>query len=240
MHASSIINIEALTFGWKRDQLTLDIDALSVNAGERVFVQGPSGCGKSTLLNLLGGVIVPRTGRISVLGEDLGRLGQSARDRFRADHVGFIFQQFNLVPYLGVIDNVLLAVHFSAARRSRIAANGMSTVDEARRLLTELGLGDPEQVARPVTELSVGQQQRVAAARALLGAPELVIADEPTSSLDTRHRESFLKLLDLECRRSNATLFFVSHDDTLARGFDRRINLPDINRATTHDLVTAA
>src|SRR5690606_23238475 len=137
MAAAPIIDIADLVFGWKRNEVTLDIPALSVESGSRVFVQGPSGSGKSTLFNLLGGIIVPRAGRIRVLDEDLGALPAAARDRFRADHVGFIFQQFNLVPYLDVVDNVLLPLRFSAARRARLDGDAR---DVARRLLADLGL----------------------------------------------------------------------------------------------------
>lgn len=228
MAAAPIIDIAELVFGWKRDEVTLDIPALSVESGSRVFVQGPSGSGKSTLLNLLGGIIVPRAGRIRVLGEDLGALPAAARDRFRADHVGFIFQQFNLVPYLDVVDNVLLPLRFSAARRARLDGDAR---DVARRLLADLGLSTADVDTRRTHELSVGQQQRVAAARALLGAPGLVIADEPTSSLDVKHREAFLALLEAECARSGATLVFVSHDPALAPMFDRVVDLVQINRA---------
>lgn len=231
MPESPVIEIENLVFAWRGRDPVLDIDSLDVAPGSRVFVHGPSGCGKSTLLNLLGGVITPVSGRLRVLGEDLKRMRPAARDRFRADHVGYIFQQFNLVPYLDVIDNVLLAAQFSRLRRARIARDGIGARGAVEALLACLGLG-PDICRAPVTELSVGQQQRVAAARALLGDPALVIADEPTSSLDAAHREAFLSVLDEACERSDATLVFVSHDETLARGFDRRIALPRVNRAS--------
>ncbi len=231
MPEQTVVDIENLVFGWREREPLLDIASLKVEAASRVFVQGPSGCGKSTLLNLLGGVITPRSGRLRVLGKDIARMRSANRDRFRADNVGFIFQQFNLVPYLGVIDNVLLAAQFSPARRARAArVNGLRQA--AQDLLSRLGLRPDASDAR-VTELSVGQQQRVAAARALFGDPALVIADEPTSSLDAGHRAAFLELLDDACRRSGATLVFVSHDESLASGFDRRISLPDINRASS-------
>jgi putative ABC transport system ATP-binding protein len=230
MNASTIIELENLRFGWKRGELLLDIEALSIETGSRVFLQGPSGCGKSSLLNLLGAVVRPDRGTVRVLGHQLESLSQAARDRFRADHIGFIFQQFNLIPYLDVMENVLLASRFSRLRRQRIAARHMSPESEASRLLSDLGMADAAVRGQRATELSVGQQQRVAAARALFGSPEIVIADEPTSSLDTRHRAAFLSLLDQECRRSGATLVFVSHDPSLAAGFERHIDLPGINR----------
>lgn len=226
-----LIDVRGAEFAWSaRGPAVLNIERLTVAKGERLFLKGPSGSGKSTLLNLLGGVTVPRRGTVSVLDQDLTVLTGAQRDRFRADHVGFIFQLFNLVPYLTVLDNVLLPLRFSRLRRDRIEARG-GMRSEAGRLVTHLGLG-PELLDRPATGLSVGQQQRVAAARALIGGPELVIADEPTSALDADTRELFIRLLLSECAGQGATLVFVSHDASLEPLFDRGLNLSDINRAT--------
>jgi putative ABC transport system ATP-binding protein len=169
-----------------------------------------------------------------VLGVDLARRRGAARDHFRADHIGFIFQLFNLLPYLDVRANVTLPCRFSATRRQRAAAASGSVEHEAERLLAHLGLADPTLVERSVTELSIGQQQRVAAARALIGAPELVIADEPTSALDADARRAFLELLLAESDAAGSTVVFVSHDAALAPMFSRRIELTEINRITIH------
>lgn len=231
MHSAPIIRLCDLQFTWPGQRAAcLDIAALEVDAGERIFIHGPSGSGKSTLLGLLGGVLVPQRGTISVLGHDLNAMRASARDRFRSDHVGFIFQLFNLVPYLSVIDNVMLPCRFSARRRGRARAGGNAVRDEAVRLLSHLDI-EPGLLARPVTELSVGQQQRVAAARALLGRPEIVVADEPTSALDADRQTAFLELLLQECGAAGATLLFVSHDRRLAAHFSREIDLGSVNRA---------
>jgi putative ABC transport system ATP-binding protein len=228
--APPVVLIEQLRFAWPRQPVLLDIDALRLDAGERLFLEGPSGTGKSTLLGLLGGVLVPQSGRLQILGEDLAQLRAARRDRFRADHVGFIFQQFNLVPYLGLVENVTLGCRFSPRRRDRLG-NAAAITAEAERLLTALGLDLVELRMRPVTELSVGQQQRVAAARALIGAPELVIADEPTSALDARTRGAFIELLFAEVARAGSALVFVSHDPALAALFPRSLALATINRA---------
>ncbi|MBT6274535.1 MAG: ATP-binding cassette domain-containing protein, partial [Chromatiales bacterium] len=204
------VHLDGLRFGWG-ERVTLDIPELTIAAGEHVFVVGPSGCGKSTLLGLVGGVSTPRDGTVSVLGQDIGALSQSHRDRFRGDHIGIMFQLFNLVPYLSMTDNVALPCRFSAIRRSKSASAGAGIAAEADRLLSALGLTDRGLRRRPVTELSIGQQQRVAAARALMGSPELLIADEPTSALDEGTRQQFLELLFLECKRAGTTLIFVSH-----------------------------
>ena len=169
--SSPAIDIVDLAFRWREEGAwLLDIERFTVARGERLFIQGPSGSGKSTLLNLLGGVSVPGRGSLRVLGHDLARLGGSERDRFRADHVGFIFQLHNLLPYLSMVDNVILPCRFSALRRERARERSDSVEAEARRLLRQLDLGG-EMLNRSVTLLSVGQQQRVAAARALIGSP---------------------------------------------------------------------
>jgi putative ABC transport system ATP-binding protein len=231
MAKRSIVEINNLQFRWKRDQaLCLDIPAFSMTEGERVFLHGASGSGKSTLLGLLGGVLSPEQGSLRILDTDLRKLSARERDRFRVDHIGFIFQQFNLIPHLSMLDNVLLPCRFSARRRERAIASGLSLPEEAQRLLKDLDL-DPALQRRPVTELSVGQQQRVAAARALIGRPELVIADEPTSALDAERQHDFLNLLLSECALSQASVIFVSHDRRLMPHFDRAVALTDINRA---------
>lgn len=223
-----VIDIENLAFAWKTGPQVLNVPSFRLEAGERVFLRGPSGSGKSTLLGLIAGVLAPQQGSVRVLGEDMTALSASRRDRLRADHVGVIFQMFNLVPYLSVTGNVLLPLRFSPARRK---AAGSDADGEARRLLTRLGLEDERLLARRVSDLSVGQQQRVAAARALIGAPDLIIADEPTSALDADARDRFIALLSEEVTRSGASLLFVSHDASLAPLFTRAVDLAAINRA---------
>lgn len=228
-----IVQAQDLEFRWRRHGVNvLTIDALEIAVGERVFIEGPSGSGKTTLLNLLAGVLKPTAGRILVLGEDLAALSNRQRDRFRSDHIGFVFQSFNLVPYLSLMENVLLACRFSPRRRERIAAAGATPDEEAKRLLLQLGLGDQALAMRGVSQLSTGQQQRVAVARALIGQPELIICDEPTSALDADARDVFLALLRAETEAAGAALIFVSHDRALASGFDRTITLSTINGGT--------
>ena len=229
----AVVELSGVRFSWSGARpFIIDIGSLRVACGERVFLRGPSGSGKSTLLSLLAGVIAPMEGTIRVLGQNVGALGGAARDRFRADHIGFIFQMFNLIPYLSVVENVCLPCGFSQRRKQRAEREGGTVQAEAVRLLEHLDMADATVLRRPVTELSVGQQQRVAAARALIGAPELVIADEPTSSLDADRRTAFLDLLFRECAREQAALIFVSHDASLAPLFDRAVQFADINRAT--------
>lgn len=223
--------LRGLRFRWGQGLPTvLALDDLVIPAGARVFVEGPSGSGKSTLLALLAGVAVPAAGEIEVLGERLDRLSGAQRDHFRAHHIGYVFQMFNLIPYLSMVENVVLPCRFSHRRRAAALRRSPTLEREALRLLAHLDLGDPGIRSRPVTALSVGQQQRVAVARALMGSPGLVIADEPTSALDADRRESFLRLLFAECRESGSTLVFVSHDAALEGLFDRTIRLSELNR----------
>jgi putative ABC transport system ATP-binding protein len=224
------IELQNVRYAWPGEPPLLDVASLQVQRGERLFLRGPSGSGKSTLLGLIGGVLAPDVGSVRVLGQPLHEMGAAARDRFRGEHVGFVFQSFNLIPYLTVRENVLLSLRFSPERAARIPGDRTA---EARRLLAALGLADDSLIDRPATQLSIGQQQRVAAARALLGRPELLVADEPTSALDHESREAFLKLLLGECAANGTTLLFVSHDPTLGALFDRQLLLGNLNQAAS-------
>lgn len=226
-----IIELSNLRFAWPRQATLLDIAEFRLEPEQSLFLKGPSGSGKTTLLGLLGGVQLAQSGSIHLLGKDLSTLSASARDRFRVDHSGFIFQQFNLLPFLSVTDNVLLPCQFSKHRKQRAIARHGSIQQAAQALLIQLGL--PSELHQQLAgELSIGQQQRVAAARALIGQPKLVIADEPTSALDADSREAFLQLLFAECKAAGASLLFVSHDQSLAKLFDRSLDLSQLNRAT--------
>ena len=219
--ASPAVELRDVVFRWQDgDAFVLELPELVLAAGERLFVHGPSGSGKSTLLNLIGGVVQPAQGDVRLLGQPLATLGTAARDAFRAAHTGFIFQQFNLIPYLSVLDNVRLPCRFSPRR----AARAGDETQEARRLLTALDIA-AELWTRPAHRLSVGQQQRVAAARALLGKPEIIIADEPTSALDAGRQAAFLDLLLAEARAAGSSVLFVSHDLALADHFERTLEL---------------
>lgn len=230
-HLETAIQISDLRFAWPGDlEPTLKIAHLQIHPGERIFIQGPSGSGKSTLLHLLAGVVIPQKGEVLINGSRISTLKSSERDRFRADHMGYIHQMFNLIPYLSVIENVTLPCRFSTRRKERASTPTGGFQEEAMRLLTHLGMDGAKVINKPVIELSVGQQQRVAAARALIGSPEILIADEPTSSLDADRRKAFIQLLFAECKRDKTTIIFVSHDTGLAGYFDRTIRLGDINK----------
>lgn len=224
-----IVEIENLRFSWPGEDDILNIGHFAVQPCERIFLEGPSGSGKSTLLGLITGVLTPVSGDVRFDGEDLSALSASGRDKLRAGRMGVIFQLFNLLPYLSLIENVTLPCRFSKLRRERALKNSPNLHDEARRLLARLGLSDERLLSKPVSNLSVGQQQRVAAARALMGAPDLIIADEPTSALDTAMRDAFLHLLMEEAETAKAALLFVSHDKGLGEAFHKRVSLNDLN-----------
>ena len=228
----TVIQLKNLQFSWsKTAPLVLDIPSFEIQKGEKVFICGSSGSGKTTLLGLMGGVLIGQAGTISVLGTSLKALAGRKRDAFRVAHIGFIFQMFNLLPYLSVTENVLLPCRFSKVRQQKAVQQSQGLEAEAVRLLGALGLDQPELLSRSVAELSMGQQQRVAGARALIGRPDILIADEPTSSLDSDARESFLQLLFEECHWAQTTIIFVSHDQGLAPLFDRTLSIGEINQA---------
>ncbi|MCG8433844.1 MAG: ABC transporter ATP-binding protein [Gammaproteobacteria bacterium] len=234
MSIDPILQLDRVKFGWDPQHNLINIDSFSILPGESVFLRGPSGSGKSTLLGLIGGVIVPESGRILVNQEDIVSQTPSRRDRLRADLMGVIFQQFNLLPYLSVLDNITLPCLFSAERRKRSRRSFDSPMREAEELIKRLGL-QSEVFGAPVNKLSVGQQQRVAVARALIGGPSLIIADEPTSALDAENRDRFIELLNEQRQAFGTSLLFVSHDPGLAGHFNRVEEFNVLNTAVTAD-----
>ncbi|MDR2142065.1 MAG: ABC transporter ATP-binding protein [Deltaproteobacteria bacterium] len=222
-----LVLVSQVSFSWPGQKTLLHLESLRIEPGESVFVAGPSGSGKSTLLSLIGGLIRPSQGEIRVAGVRLSALSGPARDRFRGDRIGLIFQSFNLLPYLSAKDNVTLPAQLSRYRWERARAAFGSVGAAAESLLTSLDL-EPELWARAANKLSVGQQQRVAAARALLGRPPLILADEPTSSLDEPRRLAFVELLLRESQKAGSSVLFVSHDESLASRFQSRLALDDL------------
>nr|WP_285817751.1 ATP-binding cassette domain-containing protein [Echinimonas agarilytica] len=223
----SAVVLEQLRFAYDGTRTDIiNIPEWRLNMAEKCFVFGASGTGKSTLMNLLSGVLKPTSGTITLFDQELTAMSARQKDQFRAQHIGVVFQQFNLIPYLSVAENIQLAAWFGGKPRL--------IQDEAftQRLL---GLLDalklkPELLQRSSGELSVGQQQRVAIARALINEPELLIVDEPTSSLDTHARNSFMKHLMAICSAQNSALLFVSHDLSLQSHFDVAVDLAELNQ----------
>ena len=218
-----IIEVEDLVVEYDigNSQFTaVDIPAWSLEKGEQAAIFGPSGCGKSTLLHVLAGLLAPNRGRVNVCGQDLGQLSESDRDHFRAGHIGYIFQDFNLLQGYTAVENVLLGMTFSRQRPDR---------RHAQELLTRVGLSHREK-HRP-SEMSIGERQRVAIARALAAKPELILADEPTGSLDPFHACEVVKLLGEACREHGCSLVVVSHDQGVVGAFDSSVPFMELNRA---------
>lgn len=204
------------------DKRVMNIPRWNVSAGEKIFVHGPSGCGKSTLLNVLCGMLAASSGEVSILGERLDQMSPRQRDHFRARHIGYVFQQFNLITYLSAKENIQLAQYFGKHGKA-------NSQKETERLLTNLNI-HPDDWNKQINKLSIGQQQRIAIARALINKPELVIADEPTSSLDKENRDNFMSMLLSLVTDNNSTLVFVSHDLSLSKHFDRVDALSEFNK----------
>ena len=227
--STACVHLQNLEYKWSNRVHALSVQHLLIEQGERIFLQGPSGSGKSTLLGVIAGVFEPKSGEATILEHPFHTMKAAARDRVRADAMGVIFQQFNLVPYLTLVENVLLPCRFSTTRAATVGTSEKQRKNRARDLLERLGLDEQARSNRAAAELSTGQQQRVAAARALIGSPSLVIADEPTSALDTDTRNAFIDTLLTEAQ--HAAVLFVSHDASLSGHFDRLITMDEINFA---------
>jgi putative ABC transport system ATP-binding protein len=192
-------------------------------AGEHCALEGRSGSGKSTLLNVVSGILRPDSGRVIVDSIDVTRLGEAQRDRVRADKLGLVFQQFNLLPGFTALENVLVAMSFGSAKPDRW---------RAADLLASVGLS--HRLHHRPAELSIGQQQRVAVARALANRPRAILADEPTASVDSAHQQQVIDLLRATCAEQGVALLVVTHAPEVARQVPRRLRLEDFNRAAAH------
>ena len=195
----------------------LAVRLLEVARGERVALMGASGSGKTTILNLVGGLLAPDAGSVEVAGSNLTTLGEVARDRFRARHVGYLFQTFHLLDGWTARENVELGASFTGRR---------AETGRADALLREVGLG--ERLNHWPRQLSVGQQARVALARALINRPEVLLADEPTGALDATSGETVLRLILDSARASGSTVLCATHDPQVAAAFDRILRVEDL------------
>ena len=222
------LQIEDLKFGYTGSGgFHLCVPLLTLKAGTTCLLLGPSGSGKSTFLSLLAGVLTPERGRIALAGQDMSQLSGARMDKFRGTHIGFIYQTLNLIPWLSVRENIALGLAFAPQRRARLKASLGDTIAD---FMMQLDLDAGALGEQPAGLLSLGQQQRVAAARALVGAPDLVLADEPSSALDDANTEKFFDLLMAGLDRQRQVLLVVSHDSRLAPHFDRVINMEDLTK----------
>ena len=218
------IRLDSVRFYWSKNKdFKIFIPELKISQGEKVLLLGESGSGKTTLLSLISGFLSPISGDIYLNEKNINSLSARNRDQYRSDNIGIIFQQFNLLPYANVIDNIILPLYFSKVRASKI----INQKETAVNLCKSLRLPDTV-TSMQASNLSVGQQQRVAVARALIGNPSLVIADEPTSSLDSDAQNIFLDLMFSQIEKNNSSLLMVSHDTSLSSYFDRVIDINEI------------
>lgn len=216
------LRIEDLKFGYPGGEVVTDVRRLVLERGEQLLLTGGSGSGKSTLLHLIAGLEEPRSGSVEVAGQKIHDLHGAKRDLYRGAHIGMIFQTFNLLHGFSALENVEAALMFSTipAREHR---------ERAKALLAHLGIERTH--ARP-DQLSVGQQQRVAVARAVACDPQLVLADEPTASLDPENLDAAMDLIQTICREKNAALLCVSHDPSMASRFVRREALRELSSSS--------
>lgn len=232
MTASKAIQFTNVSFTYEgASEPTIDGANWQVPIGQSIFVSGDSGSGKSTLLNLICGALTPSSGQIHLLGQDFSAMSSRKRDKFRAQHIGVVFQQFNLIPYLSVKQNVQAAAYFG---------NGVGSdfEQQVQGYLSQLQL--PQDILnKKAQQLSVGQQQRVAIARALINSPEILVVDEPTSALDANARDAFMSLLLESVERSNSTLLFVSHDPALASHFSHKMQMSELGKTASNHAVAA-
>jgi putative ABC transport system ATP-binding protein len=224
-NTAAAIEIKDLIFRFSSDMdPVLCVPTWRVEPNERIFLQGDSGSGKSTLLGLLAGLRQPTSGDVTVLGTPISTLSGRKRDAFRAKNIGVVFQQFNLIPFLSVLDNILLAAEFAQVSSSAVRARGLE-------LLERVNL-DPALSLRKASQLSIGQQQRVAIVRALINSPALLLVDEPTSALDQANKETFLTLLHEVLDDANCAMIFVSHDPSIGKLFEQRVAMGALNQTT--------
>ena len=219
-----MIEIHSLDFTYPGAEFVLHIPALHVAPGEKVAVIGASGSGKTTLLNLVAGILLPQHGRVDCAGVTISALGDRARRDFRIRTLGFVFQDFELLDYLDVLDNILHPYRITAALRLTADVRA-----RAAELARQMDIGD--KLRRPVDQLSQGEKQRVAICRALLPSPRLVLADEATGNLDPRNKAHVLELLFKSVESHGATLLAVTHDHELLPYFDRIVDFSDFSLA---------
>ena len=222
---NNALEIKNLLFKWNnKDNFSLKIKNLSIKRNKKVIMFGESGSGKSTLLNLISGILSPISGTIIIKDTIINNLSSNKKDSFRANNIGVIFQQFNILDYISPINNILLPCFFTNFKKK----NKKFFYNRAFNLASKLDLKKNILLQKNSRELSVGQKQRVAIIRAVINKPFLIVADEPTSALDNRNKENFLDLLVNICETEKITLLMVSHDTSLKKYFDSNITLERI------------
>ncbi len=203
----------------------LDVPAYQVAAGEQVALIGPSGCGKTTMLHIIAGITKPTSGRVMLDGVELSKYSESARDRIRADKIGYVFQTFNLLPGFNALENVVLGMTFARGKRDTA---------RARKLLERVGLS--HRISHHPSKMSVGEQQRVAVARALANRPKLLLADEPTANVDPQNQQQIVELIRNTCEEEKIALILVTHSREVSDQFERIDLLSEVNQVVARAL----
>ncbi len=216
-----MIEINDLTFEYPGSDFRFNLNSLNIKSGEKVALIGPSGYGKTTLLNLLSGILEPIKGTIHLNGTEVTKLADSQRRNFRITNIGFVFQNFELIEYLNVLDNIILSYRINPS-----LSMNREVIDRAETISEQLGLGD--KLKRNVGKLSQGEMQRVAICRAILNNPKIILADEPTGNLDPQNKEKIMEILFDYSSRENATLITVTHDHSLLKGFDEVLDMQQL------------
>lgn len=216
-----MIEINDLTFEYPGSDFRFNLNSLNIKSGNKVALIGPSGYGKTTLLNLLSGILEPIKGTIHLNGTEVTKLADSQRRNFRITNIGFVFQNFELIEYLNVLDNILLSYRINPS-----LSMSREVIDRVETISEQLGLGD--KLKRNVGKLSQGEMQRVAICRAILNNPKIILADEPTGNLDPRNKEKIIEILFDYSSRENATLITVTHDHSLLKGFDEVLDMQQL------------
>ncbi len=216
-----MIEINDLTFEYPGSDFRFNLNSLNIKSGEKVALIGPSGYGKTTLLNLLSGILEPIRGTIHLNGTEVTKLADSQRRNFRITNIGFVFQNFELIEYLNVLDNIILSYRINPSLNMN-----REVIDRAETISEQLGLGD--KLKRNVGKLSQGEMQRVAICRAILNNPKIILADEPTGNLDPQNKEKIMEILFDYSSRENATLITVTHDHSLLKGFDEVLDMQQL------------
>ncbi len=224
------VDINSLTLQFT-DNYCLDIPSLTVEQGEVVLLFGENGSGKTSLMKVLSGLAQPDAGILKVLGRDLTTMTDKQASQFRADCIGHVFQDLNLIPYLSALQNIVLPCGLSACRANNVASRSLTPEYEAYQLMARLKFEDPDRLKKTADQLSRGLQQRIAIARALMGTPQLVLADEPASAMGHYSRKLVYELLTTWARENDCTLICISHDEEANVFFDRHINIKDINKS---------
>ena len=213
-----MIEITNLNFSYGEDQFRMHIPDLTIKDGEKIAIIGPSGTGKTTLLNLLSGILTPSSGQIRIDDLDITIFGFEDRQDLRMVKMGLVFQEFELLDYLTVIDNILLPYRITPIHELSISVR-----KRAERLASDVGLSD--KLKRYPNKLSQGERQRVAVCRALLTEPSIIFGDEPTGNLDPKNRDHVISILFEYCDQTKAPLLVVTHDSELIERFDRTIDV---------------